>query len=207
MSLPVIAGTVLVVLALGYRFYGRLDRAAVRARARRPTRRRTGTTTASTSCRRGRSTCSVSTSARSRRRGRSSGRSSRASSSAGCRRCSGSRSASIFIGAVHDFTTLVASVRHDARSIAEVVKANLGRRAWLAILSFIWLALVYVIVAFVDVTAGTFVDRRRRAAGHHVPTSTRAARSRSPASLYLGARGRDGARRAAARSRRCGSRR
>ena len=63
----------------------------------------------------------------------------------------------IFIGAVHDFTTLVASVRHDARSIAEVVKQNLGPRAWLAILVFIWLALVYVIVAFVDVTASTFV--------------------------------------------------
>jgi carbon starvation protein len=63
----------------------------------------------------------------------------------------------VFIGAVHDFTTLIASVRHDARSIAEVVKKNLGQRAWLAILTFIWLALVYVIVAFVDVTASTFV--------------------------------------------------
>ncbi|MDQ3340920.1 MAG: carbon starvation protein A [Myxococcota bacterium] len=63
----------------------------------------------------------------------------------------------VFIGAVHDFTTLIASVRHDARSIAEVVKQNLGQRAWLAILLFIWLALVYVIVAFVDVTASTFV--------------------------------------------------
>src|SRR5215216_6041378 len=63
----------------------------------------------------------------------------------------------VFIGAVHDFTTLIASVRHDARSIAEVVKRTLGHQAWLAILLFIWLALVYVIVAFVDVTAGTFV--------------------------------------------------
>jgi carbon starvation protein len=63
----------------------------------------------------------------------------------------------IFIGAVHDFTTLVASVRHDARSIAEVVKHTLGPKAWLAILAFIWLALVYVIVAFVDVTATSFV--------------------------------------------------
>src|SRR5688572_13009053 len=54
----------------------------------------------------------------------------------------------VFIGAVHDFSTLVASVRHDARSIAEVVKHTLGDRAWLAILLFIWLVLVYVIVAF-----------------------------------------------------------
>jgi carbon starvation protein len=65
----------------------------------------------------------------------------------------------IFIGAVHDFTTLVASVRHDARSIAEVAKVNLGKRAWLAMLAFIWLALIYVIVAFVDVTAGSFTTK------------------------------------------------
>jgi carbon starvation protein len=71
----------------------------------------------------------------------------------------------IFIGAVHDFTTLVASVRHDARSIAEVVKHTLGAKAWLAILAFIWLALVYVIVAFVDVTASTFVTGDSDAAG------------------------------------------
>src|SRR5687768_8709369 len=37
----------------------------------------------------------------------------------------------VFIGAVHDFSTLVASVRHEARSIAEVVRVHLGRRAWL----------------------------------------------------------------------------
>lgn len=71
----------------------------------------------------------------------------------------------VFIGAVHDFVTLVASVRHDARSIAEVVKHSLGPKAWLAILTFIWLALVYVIVAFVDVTAGTFVTGDADAAG------------------------------------------
>ncbi|HEY5945196.1 MAG TPA: carbon starvation CstA family protein [Kofleriaceae bacterium] len=71
----------------------------------------------------------------------------------------------IFIGAVHDFTTLVASVRHDARSIAEVVKHTLGDKAWLAILLFIWLALIYVIVAFVDVTASTFVTGDEDATG------------------------------------------
>ena len=65
----------------------------------------------------------------------------------------------VFIGAVHDVSTLVASVRHDARSVAEVVKLQLGPRAWLAILAFIWLALVYVIVAFVDITASTFVTK------------------------------------------------
>ncbi|MBX5484523.1 MAG: carbon starvation protein A [Myxococcaceae bacterium] len=64
----------------------------------------------------------------------------------------------VLIGAVHDFSTLVASVRHDARSIAEVIRLNLGPGAGLAILAFIWIALVYVIVAFTDVTAATFVS-------------------------------------------------
>ena len=64
----------------------------------------------------------------------------------------------VFIGAVHDLSTLVASVRHDARSIAEVVKLQLGARAGTAMLIFIWVALIYVIVAFTDVTASTFVQ-------------------------------------------------
>ena len=65
----------------------------------------------------------------------------------------------VFIGAVHDLAALVASVRHKARSIAEIVKLNLSRRAWLCLLAFIWIALVYVIVAFTNVTAGTFLGR------------------------------------------------
>ncbi len=63
----------------------------------------------------------------------------------------------VLIGAVHDLSTLVASVRHEGRSIAEVVKANLGPRSGIAMMAFIWVALVYVIVAFTDVTASTFV--------------------------------------------------
>lgn len=63
----------------------------------------------------------------------------------------------VFIGAVHDFSTLVASVRHQGKSIAEVVKANLGPAAGTSMIAFIWVALVYVIVAFTDVTASTFV--------------------------------------------------
>jgi carbon starvation protein len=71
----------------------------------------------------------------------------------------------VFIGAVHDFSALVASVRHDARSIAEIVKENLGRRAWLAIMAFIWIALLYLIIAFADITAATFVGKTEELAG------------------------------------------
>lgn len=65
----------------------------------------------------------------------------------------------VFIGAVHDFSALVASVRHQGKSIAEIVRVTLGTRAWLAIMAFIWIALVYVIVAFADITASSFVGK------------------------------------------------
>lgn len=71
----------------------------------------------------------------------------------------------IFIGAVHDFSALVASVRHGASSIAEIAKQNIGKRAWLALIAFIWLALVYVIIAFADVTASTFVGKAEELSG------------------------------------------
>jgi carbon starvation protein len=64
---------------------------------------------------------------------------------------------SIFIGGVHDFGALVASIRHKARSIAEVVRENMSRRSYLLFLTFIWLALIYIIVAFTDVTATSFI--------------------------------------------------
>jgi carbon starvation protein len=64
---------------------------------------------------------------------------------------------SILIGGVHDFSALVASIRHKARSIAEVVRDHMSQRSYILFLSFIWIALVYIIVAFTDVTALSFV--------------------------------------------------
>ncbi|TAH34467.1 MAG: carbon starvation protein A [Planctomycetota bacterium] len=64
----------------------------------------------------------------------------------------------VFIGAVHDFTSLTASVRHGGRSLAAIAREYLGARAGRAMMGFIWIALVYVIIAFADITAGTFVS-------------------------------------------------
>ncbi len=64
---------------------------------------------------------------------------------------------SIFIGGVHDMAALAASVRHKARSMGEVVREHMTRRAYLLFLGFMWLALVYVIIAFTDMTASSFV--------------------------------------------------
>jgi carbon starvation protein len=64
---------------------------------------------------------------------------------------------SIFIGGVHDFAALVASVRHKATSIIEVVRIHISGRAYLLFLAFVWLALVYIVVAFTDITANMFL--------------------------------------------------
>ena len=64
----------------------------------------------------------------------------------------------VFIGAVHDFAALIASVRHGAHSVAEIARANISPKAWAALVAFIWLALLYVIVAFTDATVATFTN-------------------------------------------------
>jgi carbon starvation protein len=63
---------------------------------------------------------------------------------------------SIFIGGVHDFASLTASLRHKAASIGQIVKENMSATSRLLFLVFVWLCLVYVIVAFTDITAHTF---------------------------------------------------
>lgn len=63
----------------------------------------------------------------------------------------------VFVGAVHDFATLTASVRHGARTVAELVRSYLGREAWLLFVAFIWLALGLVVINFTDVTAKAFL--------------------------------------------------
>ncbi len=65
---------------------------------------------------------------------------------------------SIFIGGVHDFSSLIASIRHKARSIAEIAKEYMTPLSYRLFLVFIWLAMVYVLVVFIDLTSATFVS-------------------------------------------------
>lgn len=65
---------------------------------------------------------------------------------------------SIFIGGVHDYSSLVISIRHRARSIAQVAKELMSPVAHKLFLVFIWLTLVYVLTVFVDLTAVTFTS-------------------------------------------------
>lgn len=65
---------------------------------------------------------------------------------------------SIFIGGVHDFSSLVASIRHKAKSIAEIAREYMSPLSYKLFLVFIWLAMVYILIVFVDLTSSTFVS-------------------------------------------------
>jgi carbon starvation protein len=64
----------------------------------------------------------------------------------------------ILVGAVIDFSSLIASIRHNARSIAEIARQYMSPVAYKLLLAFIWLTLVYVLTVFADLTAITFTD-------------------------------------------------
>ncbi len=60
---------------------------------------------------------------------------------------------SIFFGAVHDFSALMASLRARGRSIAGIAEDNLGRRVRIIFGAFLWLALILVVAVFAHVGA------------------------------------------------------
>jgi len=63
---------------------------------------------------------------------------------------------SIFIGGVHDFMSLISSVRHEGKTMGEVVGKNVGKSAKILFLIFVFLALVLVIAVFAILVANTF---------------------------------------------------
>jgi len=63
----------------------------------------------------------------------------------------------IFIGGVHDFTTLIASVRHRGKSIGTIIEETIGKRGKVLFLIFAISTLVLLISAFSIIIAHTFV--------------------------------------------------
>jgi carbon starvation protein len=66
---------------------------------------------------------------------------------------------SIFMGAVHDYASLMISVRNKGRSIAQIAGISIGKRAKTVFSIFLWIALVLVVAAFGDATAQTLVKK------------------------------------------------
>lgn len=66
---------------------------------------------------------------------------------------------SIFLGAVHDYTSLMVSVQNKGRSIADISEKTLGMRTKIIFSIFIWLALALVIAIFAMVASQTLVSQ------------------------------------------------
>jgi carbon starvation protein len=64
----------------------------------------------------------------------------------------------IFIGAVHDTSSLFASIRHRAKTIAEILKDNVGISGKKLFAAFAWLTLILVLAVFAVVIAKTFAS-------------------------------------------------
>jgi carbon starvation protein len=63
---------------------------------------------------------------------------------------------SIFVGGVHDWGSLFASVRHDGKSIGEVIRVTIGEKGKKLFNIFAYLTLILVVAAFTDICASTF---------------------------------------------------
>ncbi len=62
----------------------------------------------------------------------------------------------IFFGGLQDFGSLFASVRHEGKSVGEIIKDTMGDKAKKLFIIFALLVLILVIASFVNVVAGTF---------------------------------------------------
>jgi len=65
---------------------------------------------------------------------------------------------SVFIGGVHDFGSMLMSIRNRGRSIAQTSRELVGAKTGKLFIVFVMVALIYVIVVFADLTASTFAN-------------------------------------------------
>lgn len=68
---------------------------------------------------------------------------------------------SIFIGGLHDFASLMVSVKTNARSIADISSDVISKRAKFLFLLFVFLTLLLVVAVFAYLSAKTFVEDSR----------------------------------------------
>ena len=64
----------------------------------------------------------------------------------------------IFFGGLQDFGSLFASIRHGGKSVGEIIRDTMGKKAQKLFIIFALLVLVLVIASFVNVVAGTFAS-------------------------------------------------
>ena len=78
----------------------------------------------------------------------------------------------IFFGAMHDFGALFASIRHNGGSVGEIIKDSMGIKSQRLFIIFALAVLILVIASFTAVVAGTFVSVDPSAATYTANGST-----------------------------------
>jgi len=66
---------------------------------------------------------------------------------------------SIFLGGIHDFGSLMISIREEGVTIGDIASKSISRKAKLILSVFTWLALILVIAVFAYLGADTFVTQ------------------------------------------------
>lgn len=62
----------------------------------------------------------------------------------------------VFIGGVHDFSAIIASVRHKGKSIGQIIETHIGINGKRLFLIFSWSTLILVVAVFINIVAATF---------------------------------------------------
>jgi carbon starvation protein len=65
----------------------------------------------------------------------------------------------VMMGAVHDYLSLMVSVRHGGRSIPDIAREVVGNRSRMLFQVFVLVTLILVIAAFIDVASRSFLDK------------------------------------------------
>ncbi|MCM8757521.1 MAG: carbon starvation protein A, partial [Candidatus Omnitrophica bacterium] len=64
----------------------------------------------------------------------------------------------VFIGGIHDFSSLIVSVKEEGSSISEISKNSISFKAKVMFSLFVWMALILVIAVFAFLCAKTFIS-------------------------------------------------
>lgn len=64
----------------------------------------------------------------------------------------------IFFGAVHDITSMIASMRHEGKSIGYIIQKYIGKQGKQLFMFFCFATLILIIAVFADIVAKTFVN-------------------------------------------------
>ncbi|MEJ2633806.1 MAG: carbon starvation protein A [Calditrichia bacterium] len=62
----------------------------------------------------------------------------------------------VFIGGVHDYSSIIASIRHKGRSIGQIIENHIGLSGKKLFLIFSWSTLILVVAVFINIVADTF---------------------------------------------------